>query len=145
MRKISEYFTIERRLVFSVVIGWAFVIFGFIIPYILYPKYPDYMTYGFLFTTIYLCVRYSTFGPIFGAAGRGLTVVAGVSIIDYIFSRRNEVGSLTLGALIGTLIVVFFVVLWNTVKALYYLIRETITLIRNFDYIKQSLKHGSIA
>lgn len=148
LEKIKNYFTVERRLFLSVVVGWGFMLFFVIIPYILTyfsPQFADFFVIGVIITAIYLCIRYSTFGPVLQAAGGGLTAVAGISIIDYFLSRREEAGSLTMAAFVGVMLVIFFVMIWNTIKATYYLIRETITFIKHYDQIMSSIRQKSVA
>ena len=148
MNKIREYFTVERRLLFSVIIGWGLVLFLVIIPILLSnvsPQLSEFATFGLLITAVYLCIRYSTFGPVLKASGGGFTVIAGASILDILFSRRSNQGSLTMGAFVGAMLVILAVLVWNTIKALYYLIRETITLFQNYEYIKEEIKNKTAA
>ena len=147
LQKLKEYFIPERRLFYSVTIGWSLIILT-VVALLLsanFSFFDNLASLLILLTPIYLCIRYSTFGPVIKSTASGFTVVAGVSIIDYIFSRRDTAGSLTFGALIGVLIAVFFILVWNTIKAIYYLIKETITFFQYKDIVLTTMKKQSVA
>ncbi|WP_033827584.1 hypothetical protein [Bacillus andreraoultii] len=147
LENLKKYFTLERRLVYSVTVGWSLILLTIIMLFLssYYSIFENLATFLFLLTPIYLCIRYSTFGPVLKTTTAGFTIVAGVSILDYIFSRRGTKGNMTIGALFGVIPAIFFILIWNTLKALYYLIRETITFFQNKNIILASIKGQSVA
>lgn len=149
--KLPKDFNAERKLFYSVVVGWGLILFLVIIPYFLAVFFVSQQLFnsaviGLIITVIYLCVRYNTYGPVLKSASGGFTAVATVSILEVLFSRRNsEQGSYTLGAFVGAMIVILAILTWNTLKAMYYLVKETITFAQNYEHIKKVMTSTSIS
>jgi hypothetical protein len=117
-----------------VIFGWGItILFLVIVP--LYDvinggDYGSSILYSLLMTGFILSIRYSMMKPFFKAVSGDAKVVGIVYIFESLFVRKNQQGSATLGAFVGAMLVLIFLLLKNAVVGLIYLIRETIDYIR---------------
>jgi hypothetical protein len=121
-----------QKLRLSVYFGWVIVGLTMVIsPIITAINGGDYQSdlfIGILFTGFILSIRYSMLRPVLRAAGGGAKVVGIAFILEYFFSRKAS--GAVMGAFIGTMLVLIFLLLKNAAISIVLLSKETLTLIK---------------
>lgn len=95
---------------------------------------------GIFIVLFYFAARYSLLGPVLRVGAAGVSVAGFVSIFDYFFSSRDTRGSLTMGTLFGAAVISAFVLTWNALKGFWYLLKETVVFIQNYDVIRDAVR-----
>lgn len=124
-----------ERLKWSVYYGWAllaiivisFMIFG-ILGKVSTNDAEDPFALIFWVCLLLFSFRYTSTKPFLGAIAGGVTVISIAVIIDNLSSRRDS--SSSLGAFVGVMLMLLFIILKNVVVGLYYLIKETIRYVK---------------
>lgn len=124
IQKMRDYFTPNRRLFISLIFGWSVVLIFFIS----FPLLDNVL--GLFVGGILLSIRYSMIKPFLKASASGAGIVGGASILDMLFSNRENQGNLTMGVLIGVIFGLVLILIKNTIISLYYLALETYEFVK---------------
>lgn len=142
-QKEPRFFTRERKLMLSVMVGWGLITLMVIFPLLgslTNMIYLDNAIGGLLFCAIFFAIRYSLMKPVLKVGFSGLKTVGLIHILDMTFSRRNGGGAATMGAFIGAALIFMGVLILNGLKGFVFLIQETKVFVSEFETIKASVK-----
>lgn len=130
----------NTKLVKSVAFGWIVTIFGIIWPILAF-LYPDQMAPQFMWqhipnlffiSILLLVLRYSVYGPILNTAKNAAKITMLAIIFDFFATRRTteRFNPFIIGLVLGCVIIMAFQIMYLVIVCWYYLIRETIALIK---------------
>ena len=130
INRYLEKYSEEERLRRSIIFGWSLIVFGGIIPFLVFLTISNegilvVASWMWIIGITLFAFRYTSSKPILGAASKGIKVMGLAYIIDLFLSRRNGGGGALLGAFVGVMFVLMIIFTKNIIVGLYYLSKET--------------------
>lgn len=133
----------EEVLKFSVLYGWSLVAIGlvgfaFIVIFANSPQevHPTYfmnvVATLWILSFLLFMFRYTSVKPILGMAAAGITTITLTLFLESVFNRKDNF--LSMGAMLGAILVLFVLLMKNMVVSWYYLSLETIRLVSSRRY-----------
>lgn len=135
--KLAKANTEREKLKCSVIYGWSLVVIS-MLSLIMINALPsgigELVLYIWLITFLLFAFRYTSAKPFLGAAAGGITTIGIGAILDNLF-RRND-NAMMMGALIGTIFYLAFLLAKNLIVGLYYLSKETYRYVKSKDQVE---------